>query len=105
MAVYERFDVVHDAEDDDDLPAPVRQRINARVMEIGHVATFLDEKDVSLSAETMAAFMLALESGLVAALSLLKRRSGGDYFPDRRLERFANGAAQCRRAGPRIAPR
>lgn len=96
MAIYERFDVAHDAEDDDDLPAPVMQPVNARVMEIAHVAAFLAEKDVNLSAETMTASMLSLESDLMAlGRSPLPATCGANR--DVRLSRIKSAGAKITR--------
>lgn len=93
-AVYDRFDLGrHELREDEPLPPAAQRHVDAKVQEIGQVSTFLAEKDMRLSDETLALFLQALETEVVAALALLRRRSGGDYTPDARLTRFANSAA------------
>ncbi|WP_203423076.1 hypothetical protein [Sinorhizobium sp. BG8] len=91
---YERFDIVREeVTEEDPLPPAVQRHVDAKVQEIGHVATFLAEKEMLLSEDSRRDFIKTLEPELVAALALLRRRSRGDYSPDKRLSRFANSAA------------
>jgi integrase len=93
LKVYSKFDVARDHPEEDAPLTPLVQRhVDAKVQEIGNVVTFLAEKNMRLSEATLAVFMRSLEVELIAALALLRRRSGGDYSADTRVMKFANSA-------------
>lgn len=75
------------AEIDPDAPV-VRRLVRAELASSGYVPVFLAERGVVLSPEAMDRFLDATEDEFIAALAALRRRTGGDYKRDKRVERF-----------------
>ncbi|MET3660698.1 hypothetical protein [Aquamicrobium ahrensii] len=63
-------------------------KVKAVVLELSRLQTFLAGEGINLSSDTLDRLVDTLESDLVAAMALLRRRAGGDYRPDTHRERF-----------------
>ena len=88
-SAYDRFNLGFPDDQREELGAAARRYIDAKLVELGRVETFLAEQTISLDEATRRAFLDALEEEVPAAFNLLHRRAGGDYTPDLRLARFA----------------
>lgn len=65
-----------------------REAVRPMLADFGETAQFLAAKGIALSAAARELFLNCLYPDLAAALSLLIRRSEGDYSPDKYPERF-----------------
>ncbi len=104
LSAQEKFatDDNNDEEEDNFSPV-VRRHVEAQVIELGRIATFLAEKGMRLDEETTTAFLGAVREELVAAFALLRRRADGDFSPDQRLARFASGTEPAAAKGVKLA--
>lgn len=80
-----------DADNDDEpsLTPRHRARVHAKLLELSLLPSFLADKGLRLAGETQDQLLDVLRPDFIAALSLLRRRAGGDYAPDLRPQRFA----------------
>lgn len=79
-------DSSHSPEQPEESPA-ARRHIRGVVGELALTATFLGERGIRLTQEAADAFLDIVEGELPAAASTLRRRAGGDFSPDARVER------------------
>jgi integrase len=80
-------DDTHSPDDPVESPA-ARRHIRGVVGELGLIATFLWEQGICLTKEATDAFLDIVEGELLAAASTLRRRAGGDFSADGRVERY-----------------
>jgi len=78
----------HQEEDDKSRSPRHAAKVRAIVLELSRLPTFLADEGVRLSHEAHDQLVDTVESDLVAAMALLRRRAGGDYRPDTHRERF-----------------
>ena len=76
----------HTPDQPEESPA-ARRHIRGVVGELGLTATFLGEQGIRLTQEAADAFLDIVEGELLAAAAALRRRAGGDFSPDARVER------------------
>ncbi|WP_199925228.1 hypothetical protein [Neorhizobium sp. SOG26] len=99
---YDRFARLPDG-DDHGLGAAARRYLDAKLIELGHVETFMAEQNLKLDAETRRAFLDALEDEVPFAFNLLRRRAEGDFSPDQRLQRFAQPSTMAANGNKKLA--
>ncbi|WP_156653390.1 hypothetical protein [Methylobacterium sp. Leaf111] len=80
-------DDTHSADEPVESPA-ARRHIRGVVGELGLIATFLGEQGIRLTQEATDAFLDIVEGELLAAAATLRRRAGGDFSADGRVERY-----------------
>ncbi len=99
---YDQF-VPTQGEDEQELPPFVRRLVDAKLVEMGRVESFLAEEAIKLDEETRRAFLDTLEDEVPFAFNLLHRRAGGDYSPDPRVVRFANDVPHLAEGNKKLA--
>lgn len=102
-AAYDRFNIGFPDDERRELGVAARRHIDAKLVELGKVETFLAEQAMSLDENTRRAFLDALEDEVPAAFNVLRRRAGGDYAPDPRLARFAQGGSLSTNGNRKLA--
>ncbi len=98
--IYERYlsvvesgivslDPALDEEDGDQERTAVHAaRVRAFVAAFSEIDPFMAAEGITLTESARGALIDTLETDFVAALGLLRRRAGGDYSPDGRLNKF-----------------
>jgi integrase len=101
-AAYDRFATLTD-DDREGLGPAARRYVDAKLVELGAVETFLAEQSLVLDHETRRLFLNALEDELPMAFQLLHRRAGGDFSPDTRMTRFAQPSTMAANRNRKLA--
>jgi len=81
----------------------VRRHVRGQLSDLARIPAFLAEREVVLAAEGMNRFLDTLEVEFKSACGALRRRSGGNYKPDERVQEFpafaVKAAAETASAG------
>jgi hypothetical protein len=88
--IYTRFSVTEEEVHDPDWePTPVvKRRIRETLSSLAEAPQFLTFKGITLTDEASAQFLDALHGDFVTAIGTLRRRSIGDYSPDKTPSKF-----------------
>lgn len=87
-AVQSTADLVEDDGEGAERSAHHAARVRAFVLEASRLPTWLAGEGIRLSLDAHDRFVDTVENDLLAALSVLRRRAGGDYRPDTHRARF-----------------